>query len=186
MRRRTLLSACTTFRKALGESGLTDLFNECRDNPADIVKNRADRLMAGVLKYGQTAEGFDPPTRELVKIFDFEFISSPKWIVSLFSGDEKTVTKNLFNFIFSMTLVESYLPKFADLVRADPAARLFEEALRNGSAAGRHKPLSVIVIEEENEISSAERIISILQAVQDLYGAACRLAGVQEDTCLTR
>jgi hypothetical protein len=180
MRRKTILSACTALRQALSASGLADLYHDMRDNPAAPAKSRNDRLLGAVLRFAPLAEKFDAQTSEVARILEFDFVQDPKWLIATLSGDEATVNRNLADFAFAMSLVETYLPKFTGLVRADAAEKFTTRMHADPAVGAQHDTLQVIVIDDVEERTPVDRMIAVLDSVRELYAVSCRLAGLDE------
>jgi hypothetical protein len=151
-----------------------------RDNPATAARGRNDRLLGAVLRFVPLAEKFDAQTREVMRILEFDFITDSKWLIATLSGDEATINRNLADFAFAMSLVETYLPKFTALVRADAAEKFTSQMHADPVAGGRYDTLQVIVIDDAEERTAVDRLVAILHSVRELYAVSSRLAGVDE------
>lgn len=184
MRRKTILSACTALRQALTESGLTAFYRQMRDAGGAPARARNDQLLGAVLKFTPLAGRFDDATREVMRILELDFIQDPQWLIATVSGDEATAGRNLADFAFSMSLMETYLPRFTGLVRADPVERFIAQVRENPELAERFQTLQVQVIDDAEERTPVERLIGVLESVRELHAVSCRIAGIDDRLCV--
>lgn len=187
MRRVEIIDACLNVLRTIELTGIENVlgmfFGPGRAEKIPETESLA-RLVSAFKKYTILSSNFGPLEKEIAKILEISELENAEfWSVLLHPAkDPSIIRENIYSVYSNLRSTRSFLPKFVTLIETK-AIRSSDSLASKEQAdkAGKGTLLSVIILEkEEEEISNADRLISVLQSIKALYEVAAKLEGVSE------
>ena len=187
MRRVEIIDACHNVLRAIELANLEDVLQTAiryqQGEKQDTVDSSA-LLVKAFKEYTILSSKYGPLEDEIVaKLGISELATDAFWSVLLSPARQQAqLHESVFGVYSNLRTAKSFLPKFVTLIETD--ALRSSDALASeeqADKAGKRTLLSVIILEKEKEeISNADRLISVLQSIKILYEVAAKLEGVSE------
>lgn len=181
MRRIELLDGVQQIQDAFEASAMietfADLLNPKGKDPATVL---VPMVLKALNAYSLRAQHYNSTARQLTKLFGLDDLEEPaQWtrLVVGITGNAPDYRAYIQTLQSRALIVKHYLPKIASLFDSNAASRVDALAKRFGSK----QVITVVVIEEDGQHSSPERLTKILQSVDKLYEVCAELEGVAEE-----
>jgi hypothetical protein len=182
MRRAEIIEGATQIKKALEDLGIAEAFRavyegvQGRPRRRDGARNDyIAEFLETMTRYVIAAQGYNEAAKELAGIFHLDDLANPSVWTEIIGGE---ITTSYLQWADRLTFVRNQLPLIVNLLdqhQDDVVGRL----QRHGHL---YSTLTVILPEEENHLSSPERLVNLLQSLQSLYGICAFLTKVPPNT----
>jgi hypothetical protein len=166
---------------ALKGSGLEKTINflmgpsSSRNNPKNITM-----LLKGLKYYSVEANKYSPAARQIARELGLEKIEDTEVWSSIFLPSDEN-RHAFYEIRRSIDLITNYLPKFAKIFETKTIMEI-DEIEKAGPLVSNNRYISVILIENDDQASTAERAKTAIESIMELYSACATMHDVNGDT----
>lgn len=174
MRRVDVERATTNLLAALKATGLTSLLDSIRKEGTQKDRKRdSEPLVKAYAQYIKMSQSFGWAENQLLSVLDLERLNDVDFWSKIIVSDDLTQATAIYD---NLQFAEKYLPKIARLLQRE--SDTFLEQQTQGTRQGEKalERLSVIIL-EDNQMSSPERLIFVLQSIDELFQAGAQFLG---------
>lgn len=175
MLRNELIEAVRQVTTALRETELGDLLDvssrrSSRENalPQDLLRS----LLSALKAYSLRAQNFNNAARHLTKIMEIDRLEDPRvWAEILApAGNDKNIPIS-FRLTRAISFTLQQLPKIIALLERDQIISARKPGGDDGNNAESLNVISLVVVENDEHVSTVQRIVTALHSVELIYNA---------------
>lgn len=168
MRRTDLINSIQKVGTVLKETKVSEALFSSQSKKGDI-----EGLLSIFQDYTSQSKEFTDDERKILKIFELNTLDDPKLWTRIFSANEAEARDAFMKIRMGIRYFTEFLPNLIELLKqdhvnyyTDQSHHLIKTAKPNDKVL-----LTVILPEQDNEISSPERLIKVLDSISQLYNA---------------
>lgn len=180
MRRTEIANSIEKVLKALRESTLIEAMQSLLQKRSSEQKETSANLLNALRQFSLLSRDFGPAEREILNILGLDGLEKTQtWHALLSEGDDPSIAHTIY---YNLRFAVAHLPKLFELFETDAsraAKRIGETPSEKEVARGF---MSVVLIEEPNQLSRPDRLITALESVSLLYGVSAELLGYRAET----
>lgn len=145
-----------------------------KEKPVDPIE-----VIAAFSVINQMSQEFGDTERKILSDLDLDALLSQKFWSSLFTDSDKIpIGRTQHHMVYgSLQFAVTHLPKLIKILERENDAVL-EAVSEDAKKAGKVGSITVIVI-EDNQVSTPNRLVLMLEAIEGLYDASSHIAGLE-------
>ncbi|MCF7824462.1 MAG: hypothetical protein K9N35_09870 [Candidatus Marinimicrobia bacterium] len=154
---------------AIKDCDIIDIFSTVLDNERETNTQAALHSYSKFLKITQKYNTFE---NQLLEMFDLEKLTDPNFWASILKRDDPQIYDVVKEMYTSTRFLLDHLPKMLVLTGKDTDK--VSAAVEEGQKNGFHYVILSVVVAEEDELSSPQRLILLFESIKGLYEVAGR------------
>lgn len=178
MLRAEIVKGIAQLRDAVRDSGIAEVLDSILPVNRQRSPKTASHALAAVRRYAEKAAKFNDAARQIANAFELKPLEDSETWVQLIVQEHRP-NDALIRARRGLYYLEDFLPKFAKILLPE---RLQSEHEKSEQPTGNKSVISFVLIEEGNQTSRPERIVTLLTGVATLYGLCATLEGLSPDT----
>jgi hypothetical protein len=182
MRRIDIINAAAKIEAALLQSDMQGIILTVLA-PSTQGKYNSEAIVAGFYAYTRSYETFGAAEKKMLNILNISGLESPKTLSSLLSEDKASRDSNMMRqYNRGIIYALEYLPKFIAMLKQDNID--YEKDVTGSKIIETNDSrglLTLILPENEREISTPERLVKAIESVRLFYGVFATINGLSDN-----
>lgn len=168
MRRTDLINSIQKIGFVLKQSNVQEALFSSQRQKGDI-----EGLLSIFQNYTNLSKTFTADERKILKIFELDSLDNPKLWTRIFSASEAEARDSFTKMRMGIRYFMEFLPSILELLKQDHINYFTSDRyeVKKEASLEDKSLLTVILPEQDNEISNPERLIKILDCINQLYDA---------------
>lgn len=166
MRRTDLINSIQKISKAIKQSNIIEAVM-----PSPKSKGDFEGLLTIFQNYSELTKNLNEAERRILKIFNLDTLDNPKLWTKILASTESESRDSLMKIRSGIRYFNEFLPGIIELLKQDHVeyGASSQNTSSNQLNSNEKILLTVILPEDDNEISSPERLIKVLESINLLY-----------------